>query len=115
MSEMVQPLAPTALAAKLESGKLPFETLTQLESLSGILGQERAVEAIQFGVAMHRPGYNIYVMGDSGTGRSSYVTSYLKSEAKRKDAPSEWVYVNNFKDYRSPKAIEFQPGQSKEF
>ena len=115
MSEMVQPLAPSALAAKLQEGKLPFKTLNELESLSGILGQERAVEAIQFGVAMHRPGYNIFVMGGSGTGRSSYVTSYLKSEAKRKESPSEWVYVNNFKDYRTPKAIEFKPGQSKEF
>ncbi|WP_417553179.1 Lon protease family protein [Marinomonas fungiae] len=115
MSEMVQSLAPSALAAKLESDKLPFKTLSQLEPLTGILGQERAVEAIQFGVAMHRPGYNIFVMGDSGTGRSSYVTSYLKSEAKRKSAPSEWVYVNNFKDYRAPKAIEFEPGQSKVF
>ena len=83
MSEMVQALAPNALAAKIEKGSLPFKTLSELEPLSGILGQERAVEAIQFGVAMHRPGYNIFVMGGAGTGRSSYVTSYLKSEAKR--------------------------------
>ena len=115
MSEMVQALAPNALAAKIEKGSLPFKTLSELEPLSGILGQERAVEAIQFGVAMHRPGYNIFVMGGAGTGRSSYVTSYLKSEAKRKQTPSEWVYVNNFKDTRSPKAIEFQPGQAKVF
>ncbi|MBM6550284.1 Lon protease family protein [Marinomonas ostreistagni] len=115
MSEMVQSLPHHALSAKLIEANLPFKKLSELDSLSGILGQERAVEAIQFGVAMHRPGYNIFVMGDSGTGRSSYVTSYLKSEAKRKSAPNEWVYVNNFKESRSPKAIEFAPGQSSEF
>ena len=115
MSEMVHALAPNALAAKIEKGNLPFKKLSELEPLSGILGQERAVEAIQFGVAMHRPGYNIFVMGGAGTGRSSYVTSYLKSEAKRKKTPSEWVYVNNFKDTHAPKAIEFQPGQAKVF
>ena len=115
MSEMVQSLPHDALSAKLCDKNLPFKKLSELDSLSGILGQERAVEAIQFGVAMHRPGYNIFVMGDSGTGRSSYVTSYLKSEAKRKPAPSEWVYVNNFKESHAPKAIEFSPGESRDF
>lgn len=115
MSEMVQSLPKHALSAKLVKENLPFKKLSELESLSGILGQERAVEAIQFGVAMHRPGYNIFVMGDSGTGRSSYVTNYLKSEAKRKSAPSEWVYVNNFKESHSPKAIEFDPGHASDF
>ncbi len=115
MSKMVQSLPHTSLCAKLDESSLPFETLNEMEPLSGILGQERAVEAIHVGVAMHRPGYNIFVMGDSGTGRSSYVTSYLKSEAKRRSTPSEWVYVNNFKESHSPKAIEFKPGEAKQF
>ncbi|WCN09494.1 Lon protease family protein [Marinomonas mediterranea] len=115
MSNTVQPLNKSALYASVPPENLPFEKLSDIEPLSGILGQERAVEAIQFGVAMQRPGYNIYVMGDSGTGRSSYVTNYLKSEAKRKAAPNEWAYVNNFTDTRAPKTIEFMPGKSSVF
>ena len=115
MSNTVKPLAAEQLCAKVPTNHLPFSTLNEIEPLSGILGQERAVEAIQFGVAMQRPGYNIYVMGDSGTGRSSYVTSYLRSEAKRRSAPNEWVYVNDFKENRTPKAIEFSPGKASEF
>ncbi|KZN13223.1 Lon protease family protein [Marinomonas sp. TW1] len=115
MSNMVTALPYQALAAKVPTDHLPFETLKDIEPLSGILGQERAVEAIQFGVAMQRPGYNIYAMGDSGTGRSSYVMSYLKSEAKRRPAPTEWVYVNNFTESYRPKAIEFAPDMASEF
>ncbi|GAB3475876.1 Lon protease family protein [Marinomonas epiphytica] len=115
MSSMVKALPYAALAAKVPSNHLPFDTLNDIEPLSGILGQERAVEAIQFGVAMQRPGYNVYAMGDSGTGRSSYVMNYLKSEAKRNTAPNEWVYVNNFTESHRPKALEFQPGHASIF
>jgi lon-related putative ATP-dependent protease len=112
---MVTSLPYQALAAKVPSDHLPFKTLKDIEPLSGILGQERAVEAIQFGVAMQRPGYNIFTMGDSGTGRSSYVLNYLKSEAKRRPAPNEWAYVNNFTESHRPKALEFEPGLASEF
>ncbi|MFT2112410.1 Lon protease family protein [Marinomonas sp. 2405UD68-3] len=115
MTFTVSPISLDKLCAKVPESHLEFTKLSELEPLNGILGQERAVEAIQFGVAMQRPGYNIYAMGDSGTGRSSYVMSYLKSEAKRQDAPNEWVYVNNFDDSRCPKAIEFAPGCAKVF
>lgn len=115
MSNMVSPLPYQALAAKVPDDHLPFKTLKDLEPLSGILGQERAIEAIQFGVAMQRPGYNIFTMGDSGTGRTSYVMSYLKSEAKRRPAPNEWAYINNFTESHRPKAIEFSPGNASTF
>lgn len=115
MSNMVTSLPYQALSAKVPADHLAFKTLNDIEPLSGILGQERAVEAIQFGVAMQRPGYNIFAMGDSGTGRSSYVLSYLKSEAKRRPAPNEWAYINNFTESHRPKALEFSPGQASEF
>ncbi|MDH2436117.1 ATP-binding protein [Pokkaliibacter sp. MBI-7] len=102
----LSPLQPEQLSVHLSKSDLPFSSTADLEPLSGILGQERAVRALQFGVAMRRPGYNIFVMGEPGTGRASYVRSYLKSEAKRQKTPSDWVYVNNFSDQRSPNAIE---------
>lgn len=115
MTHTINALSLDCLCARVPDDHLPFETLKDLEPLSGILGQERAVEAIQFGVAMQRPGYNVYTMGDSGTGRSSYIMSYLKSEAKRQAPPQEWAYINNFEDTRAPKALEFAPSHAKQF
>ena len=50
-----------------------FESTADLEPLEGIIGQERAVEAIDFGLNIKRKGYNIYISGISGTGRNSYI------------------------------------------
>src|SRR5690606_8393639 len=93
-------LAPDALTRPFEPSQFDFNTTDELEPFLGVLGQERAVEALQFGVAMPRPGYNVYVMGESGTGRFSFVKRYLRAEGKRLDTPSDWVYVNNFDEPR---------------
>ena len=98
----------SALTENVRPAQLKFKDTSELEPFHGVLGQDRAVNAIQFGVAMARPGYNIYVMGETGTGRSSYVQDYLKSEAKRQATPSVWCYVNNFKNSREPLALELQ-------
>ena len=109
------PLSPELLSIQIPEGSLPFQSSSELTPFNGVLGQERAVSAIQFGVAMDRPGYNVYVMGDSGTGRSSYITEYLKSEAKRQSSPSDWAYVNNFDNNREPLKLEMAAGQGQEF
>ncbi|MFP8966096.1 Lon protease family protein [Pokkaliibacter sp. CJK22405] len=103
------------LSVCLADDELPFSSLSEIEPMSGILGQDRAVRALQFGVAMRRPGYNIFVMGEPGTGRASYVSSYLKSEAKRQQTPPDRLYVNNFKDPRSPRSIQLPPGEGQTF
>lgn len=114
-SPFTQPtrLAHTELTQPIDCDALKFNTTAELDSFHGVLGQERAVNAIQFGVAMNRQGYNIFVMGDTGTGRSSYVRDYLKSEAKRQQTPSVWCYVNNFDNAREPGAIELLPNESR--
>lgn len=115
MSKAIHPsLKPEQLSIQISDSILPIETSNELTPYNGVLGQDRAVSAIQFGVAMDRPGYNVYVMGDSGTGRSSYITEYLKSEAKRKASPSDWVYVNNFDNNREPLKLELSAGQGSE-
>lgn len=108
-------LKANSLSCHISDSQLNFSDTSELEPFQGVLGQDRAVNAIQFGVAMQRPGYNIFVMGDSGTGRSSYVKDYLKSEAKRQATPNVWCYVNNFKNPREPKALELEPQQASEF
>lgn len=108
-------LAPEALTRPFDPAQFPFRTTDDLEPFLGVLGQERAVEALQFGVAMPRHGYNVYVMGESGTGRFSYVRRYLQAEAKRLATPPDWVYVNNFKESREPRALQLPPGRASEF
>lgn len=116
MSKATHPsLSSDLLTIQLPEGSLPFKSSSELTPFNGVLGQDRAVSAIQFGVAMDRPGYNVYVMGDSGTGRSSYITEYLKSEAKRQKSPSDWAYVNNFDNNREPLKLEMSAGHGLEF
>ncbi|MAP77397.1 MAG: ATP-dependent protease [Pseudomonadales bacterium] len=107
-------LSPDQLTAPIDLDSLGFTTTDDLEPFRGILGQERAVEALQFGVAMHRPGYNVFVMGDPGTGRFSYVQRYLRAEAKRQVTPQDCVYVNNFDEPREPWVISLAPGSAGE-
>ena len=108
-------LAPEALTRPFSAEQFSFTTTNDLEPFRGVLGQERAVEALQFGVAMPRPGYNVFDMGEPGTGRFSFVKRYLKAEAKRMQTPSDWVYVNNFDDAREPRALELPPGSASAF
>ncbi|TLX53778.1 ATP-dependent protease [Stutzerimonas nosocomialis] len=108
-------LAPDALTRPFEPSQFTFTTTDDLEPFLGVLGQERAVEALQFGVAMPRAGYNVYVMGEPGTGRFSFAKRYLKAEGKRMATPSDWVYVNNFDEPREPRVLELPPGTAHEF
>ena len=115
MTQKPAPIPKTLATQTINSKSLPFETTKDVEPFHGVLGQERAVNAIQFGVAMERPGYNIFVMGDTGTGRSSYVRDYLKSEAKRQSTPDIWCYVNNFNNPREPRSVSLHPHEAGEF
>ncbi|AJE20438.1 ATP-binding protein [Azotobacter chroococcum] len=108
-------LAPDELTRPFDPAQFAFASTDELEPFRGVLGQERAVEALQFGVAMPRPGYNVYVMGEPGTGRFSYVRRYLQTEAKRLDTPPDWVYVNHFEEPREPRSLQLVAGSASEF
>ena len=108
-------VAPEALTRPFDATQFNFSNTDELEPFRGVLGQERAVDALQFGVAMPRPGYNVYVMGEPGTGRFSFVQRYLKAEAKRLATPSDWVYVNHFDEPREPRALELPAGTASAF
>ncbi|MBU1285460.1 MAG: AAA family ATPase, partial [Gammaproteobacteria bacterium] len=108
-------LAPEALTRPFSPEQFNFTNTEDLEPFRGVLGQERAVEALQFGVAMPRPGYNVFVMGEPGTGRFSFVKRYLKAEAKRLETPADRFYVNHFDEPREPRALELPSGTAGEF
>ncbi|MCO5786594.1 ATP-dependent protease [Pseudomonas sp. G11-1] len=104
------PLSPEQLTVPIDLESLGFTSTDDLEPFKGILGQDRAVEAMHFGVAMRRPGYNMFVMGEPGTGRFSYAMRYLQAEAKRMATPQDCIYVNNFDEPREPRALHMAPG-----
>lgn len=103
-------LQPEQLTAPIDLKSLGFDSTDDLEPFRGILGQDRAVEAMHFGVAMKRAGYNMFVMGEPGTGRFSYAMRYLQAEAKRMPTPHDCIYINNFDEPREPKALHLAPG-----
>lgn len=104
---------------KLEKGcnkiALDFGTTEELATSNEIIGQERAAKAIDFGLGVRKKGYNIFVMGHSGTGRNSYVKFITGEKAKNEQKPSDWVYVYNFKTPHMPIALELEPGIGKQF
>ncbi|MEO1403516.1 MAG: ATP-binding protein [Cyanobacteria bacterium J06635_1] len=109
------PLPPDALYHRCNPDDFAFETTTDLEAFENMLGQGRAVEAIQFGVAVEHDGYNLFVLGPPGTGRHSFVQQFLSQKAADKPTPSDWCYVNNFEQPRQPKVIELPAGKACQF
>ena len=94
---------------------LSFETTEDLQLLEGIIGQERGANALTFGLKIKKMGYNIYVAGISGVGKSSYTGSITKRFAGKLPIPYDWVYVYNFKNNDQPRALCLEPGMGKYF
>jgi len=91
------------------------ETTEDISPLEGIIGQERAVRALKFGLEIKERGFNIYVAGSPGTGRTTAVKDFLEEMGKKKPTPSDWCYVNSFRNPYQPKAIRLPPAKAKEF
>ncbi len=91
------------------------ETTDGVIPLAGIIGQERAVRALKFGLDIRERGFNIYVAGFPGTGRKTAVKGFLEELAQNKPVPFDWCYVNNFENQYRPKAIKLPPGKGKIF
>ncbi|EAR11234.1 Lon protease family protein [Reinekea blandensis] len=111
MSTLPSPLAASDLTAQIDLSHLNIESTADLDGVSSFLGQPRAKKSLEFGIAMRGSGYNLYVMGDSGTGRQSLVSKYVRGLAESQQAPSEWAYINNFESPREPSALEVPAGR----
>lgn len=83
----------------------------ELKPIDGIIGQDRALSALKFGLNIVKPGFNIFVAGLAGTGRTTAIKSFVESLAAKKETPSDWCYVHNFRDPYCPKALEVQAGK----
>ena len=109
--------------------ELPFEKLNrkcdpdlldsmnhgQVSPLKTIIGQERAVRALRFGLGIKEKGFNIYVSGRPGTGRTTAIERFLEEAAAKEQPPSDWCYLNNFRENYHPRILQLSAGQAVQF
>lgn len=105
----------TKLKHSFNLENINFNSTEEIEPIREIIGQERAVQALEFGLKMKRKGYNIYAAGCSGTGRNSYTNMLINKIKKNNTNIKDWVYVYNFKNENEPIALSFKCGQGKIF
>lgn len=108
-------LSPEQLRHTIDSNQFDFETTEGLIASTRIIGQPRGTRAIEFGVGIPSEGYNIFVLGETGTGRATAIKRFLQTVAKKRHTPHDWIYVNNFSTPHEPRAIEMKPGQGSKF
>ncbi|MCX7749254.1 MAG: AAA family ATPase [Clostridia bacterium] len=92
-----------------------FKNTSEIEPLTGIIGQERAVKAMEFGLKIKVRGYNLYMSGMTGTGKTSFAQNYIKKIAEKEKIPDDWCYVYNFEKKHQPMAINLPAGLGKVF
>lgn len=106
-------LTPSELRRTVSPSSLGFKTTDELEPISGLIGQERALRAIEFGADMRSHDFNLFVLGPPAAGKSTAVRSYLEKKAAGAPVAPDWVYVNNFEDPNRPKAIKLPNGRAR--
>ena len=104
------PLAPDRLRRCCDPATLNFTTTAELPDLDEIVGQTRAVDAMQFGLAIQREGYNLFALGPPGTGKHMALRRQIGSRAATEPAPEDWCYVNNFEQPERPRTLRLPTG-----
>lgn len=92
-----------------------FNTTEELQDFKETIGQERAIRSLDFGLSLDSTGFNIFILGEHGTGKMTTVRSFLHQKALDEPVPSDWCYVYNFSDPDAPLAIELDPGHAVSF
>jgi lon-related putative ATP-dependent protease len=111
---MVNELTAEKACKMCDANIIGTNTSEELNALETIVGQDRAIRAMQFGLGIKDKGFNIYVSGIPGTGRTTAVRRYLEEVAISKPVPMDWCYVNNFQDPYHPKALSLPAGRADE-
>ena len=112
-SRLPLPLPAGELRHTVDPATLGFKTTVELEPISGLIGQDRALKAIQFGANIKSHDFNVFVQGPSASGKSTAVKQYLEKKAKEAPAPIDWVYVNNFENANRPLALKLPTGRAR--
>lgn len=108
-------LSYTQLKKECDPTIFKFKTTKELENFSGVIGQARGIKALEFGVNIDIKGYNIYMEGPTGIGKTIYARNYLQKIAKDKPVPDDWCYIYNFEDPNEPIAVNLPAGFGKKF
>jgi lon-related putative ATP-dependent protease len=112
---MIQELPIEKLKRVCDPSATGCASSAEITTLGNIIGQERAVRALKFGLGIKEKGFNIFVAGMPGTGRTTAIERFLEEIAKDTPVPSDWCYVNNFHDSAHPNALHLPPGRAVEF
>ncbi|MGB9812622.1 MAG: AAA family ATPase [Thermovenabulum sp.] len=112
---MLKKLSIEELCDTCDASLFEFETTDELEPISDIIGQQRAVRAMEFGLKIEKKGYNIFVSGPTGTGKTTYARLAVSKVAKEKSAPDDILYVYNFSKPEKPIALFLKAGMGYEF
>ena len=107
-------LDPQDLAWRCDPAQFEFSTTAELACLEGTIGQDRALTAIEFGLGIGNNGFNIFLLGEPGTGRSSTIKKILAAKAKDEAAPDDWCYVHDFKDGTRPTHLPLPAGMGRQ-
>ncbi|HKJ09075.1 MAG TPA: ATP-binding protein [Gammaproteobacteria bacterium] len=91
-----------------------FHTTGEVQPYTGMIGQDRALDALRFGVGIRREGYNLYVLGPPGAGKHTAVLDFLAPYARNQAGGSDWCYVNNFHDPQRPSLLRLPAGRGSE-
>ena len=111
MSTKPERLAPDRLRRHYDPAKFEFKSTAELEKLDFVIGQDRAVRAVTFGIDIESEGYHIFALGSAGTGKTSIIKEFLRRKTKDQPVPDDWVYVNNFENPDKPKYLRLPPGE----
>jgi lon-related putative ATP-dependent protease len=108
-------LSPEELLWCCDPAQFEFDSTKSVSCLEESIGQERAMTAIEFGLGIDAAGFNIFILGEPGTGRSSTIMKVLEKRSLNESAPDDWCYVHDFKDGSRPTHIQLTCGQGKVF
>jgi lon-related putative ATP-dependent protease len=92
-----------------------FRDTSKINAEEGIIGQQRASDAMEFGLSIRAKGYNIYMCGPTGTGKTTYARNCAVKVAQNEKVPDDWCYIYNFEKPNEPVAVNLQAGKGKEF
>ncbi len=108
----IKPLKANQVYRSCDAKRFRFRSTAELADLDSVLGQDRAVEALSFGIGMEQDGYNLFILGPRATGRHTIARRFLERRAAEQKAPDDWAYVNNFAEPHKPKALRLPAGRA---
>lgn len=98
------------LCHRCDPSEFPFNTTDEIQPLKETIGQKRALRSLDFGLGMESYGFNIYILGESGTGKMTTIKAILEKKVKDEPVPDDWCYVYNFENPDVPNALSLPPG-----